>query len=365
MGKKGSRQAPLGLSSLIGLNEAILELNDPRLTADGVLDRAAKRCEGLIAHSTVWVACSDLRERSISCYYGPWAQQAIDLAPAFGFHLAEHPQFMALCRGIAQPVDSVSDYVSLRQWRSSGMFREVVKLAGAIDQLSSSILLGENLSFSVVINRDRWGFGDEERLVLELFTPHVAQAWRNRVRWEQQLHLATSREWVVDHFGNVIDAGDGLDSWLAANFPEEGSGISRAALPKPVRTWISQTLIPMARMRGTPSVADLTMDFPDAEGRLYRFQLSPGQSFARHVVSVAPVIRSAAEESQRLLGLGLSPRQAEVLLWLSRGKSNDEIAAILGISLFTVKAHLRAIFPILMVDNRHAAATRAWHEMRR
>jgi len=45
----------------------------------------------------------------------------------------------------------------------------------------------------------------------------------------------------------------------------------------------------------------------------------------------------------------MSFRQAEILRWVAYGKTNEEIARVLGISLFTVKAHLRAIFPILMV----------------
>ncbi|MDB6068857.1 MAG: Methyl-accepting chemotaxis protein [Verrucomicrobiales bacterium] len=53
----------------------------------------------------------------------------------------------------------------------------------------------------------------------------------------------------------------------------------------------------------------------------------------------------------------LSRREREVMDWLSEGKSNDEIAIILGISPHTVKNHLDRIFKKLCVDHRHAAAT--------
>jgi DNA-binding CsgD family transcriptional regulator len=45
----------------------------------------------------------------------------------------------------------------------------------------------------------------------------------------------------------------------------------------------------------------------------------------------------------------------EVLHWLGLGKSNDEIATILGISFHTVKNHLDHIFHKLGVHNRHEA----------
>lgn len=52
----------------------------------------------------------------------------------------------------------------------------------------------------------------------------------------------------------------------------------------------------------------------------------------------------------------LSPREREVAEWVCQGKSNDEIAVILGISSHTVKNHLDKIFRKLGVENRYAAA---------
>lgn len=60
-----------------------------------------------------------------------------------------------------------------------------------------------------------------------------------------------------------------------------------------------------------------------------------------------------------LTALGLSPRVAEVLLWVAQGKSNADIGTILGISESTVKKHLVEIFQVLGVENRSAATLRA------
>ncbi|HTH46713.1 MAG TPA: helix-turn-helix transcriptional regulator, partial [Candidatus Limnocylindria bacterium] len=57
--------------------------------------------------------------------------------------------------------------------------------------------------------------------------------------------------------------------------------------------------------------------------------------------------------------LGISPREAEVLLWVAQGKSNAEIAAILGLSEFTVKRHMAGLFAKLGVDSRNAASVMA------
>lgn len=57
--------------------------------------------------------------------------------------------------------------------------------------------------------------------------------------------------------------------------------------------------------------------------------------------------------------LALTPRVAEVLLWLAQGKTNSEIATILGNSESTVKKHVLEIFDKLSVETRGAAALRA------
>lgn len=54
--------------------------------------------------------------------------------------------------------------------------------------------------------------------------------------------------------------------------------------------------------------------------------------------------------------LGLTPREAEVLLWVAQGKSNADVATILGMSEKTAKIHLGHIFEKLHVETRTAAA---------
>lgn len=55
---------------------------------------------------------------------------------------------------------------------------------------------------------------------------------------------------------------------------------------------------------------------------------------------------------------GLSEREAEVLHWVSEGKTNSEIGSILDISSFTVKNHMQRVFKKLDVLNRAQAVSR-------
>ncbi len=75
---------------------------------------------------------------------------------------------------------------------------------------------------------------------------------------------------------------------------------------------------------------------------------------ARHssIARKAPDLSSPAP----LLALGLTPKEAEVLLWVAQGKSNSEAAAILGVGEATIKKHLEHIFEKLGVEKRGAAS---------
>jgi DNA-binding response OmpR family regulator len=54
--------------------------------------------------------------------------------------------------------------------------------------------------------------------------------------------------------------------------------------------------------------------------------------------------------------LTVTEREAEVLLWIARGKSNRDIAEILNLSPRTVNKHLEQIYAKLGVENRASAA---------
>jgi DNA-binding NarL/FixJ family response regulator len=84
------------------------------------------------------------------------------------------------------------------------------------------------------------------------------------------------------------------------------------------------------------------------ETRLRRCRQQATREFNPDFSSPAPLVK-----------LGLTPRAAEALLWLAQGKTNPEIATILGVSESTVKKHVQEMFEKLGVETRGAAAVRA------
>ncbi|HWL51425.1 MAG TPA: helix-turn-helix transcriptional regulator, partial [Chthoniobacteraceae bacterium] len=74
--------------------------------------------------------------------------------------------------------------------------------------------------------------------------------------------------------------------------------------------------------------------------------------------------RRELEGCRRLQCLGLSPRESEVLFWMTEGKLNREIATMLGLSLGTVQDHVAHLLAKLGQENRHAATVFAISQLR-
>ncbi|MFO1484452.1 MAG: LuxR C-terminal-related transcriptional regulator [Verrucomicrobiaceae bacterium] len=66
-------------------------------------------------------------------------------------------------------------------------------------------------------------------------------------------------------------------------------------------------------------------------------------------------LEAAVFEPAMLQSLGLSDREAGVMKWLAEGKTNAEIADLLGITTSTVNKHVESILKKLGVENRAQA----------
>ncbi|HEY1078266.1 MAG TPA: response regulator [Fontimonas sp.] len=98
--------------------------------------------------------------------------------------------------------------------------------------------------------------------------------------------------------------------------------------------------------------------FVEVDGRRLEFSYVGTTSPSEFLFRLADV--SPGREERTLQdALSLTGREADVLIWISRGKANREISEILGISHRTVNKHLEQVFEKLGVENRAAAAARA------
>lgn len=74
--------------------------------------------------------------------------------------------------------------------------------------------------------------------------------------------------------------------------------------------------------------------------------------------SIARMVVRAFQPAKPLATEKLSPREAELLSWLARGRTYKECADAMSLSLDTVRTYVRRIYEKLQVNCRHAAVTR-------
>src|SRR5882672_5781386 len=118
-------------------------------------------------------------------------------------------------------------------------------------------------------------------------------------------------------------------------------------LPDSLQQWLEQA---QASKGGTKTA---TASFPDhPELRLHYMGNAGPNEFLLRLAKDAGHNLPAEFSSE----LGLTTREGEVLAWLSKGKTNRDIAQILGLSPRTVDKHLEQIYAKLGVENRTAAA---------
>lgn len=151
--------------------------------------------------------------------------------------------------------------------------------------------------------------------------------------------LAQSSQAALDVAGRYLLAVDPEGRILWAT-PQARSLLAEAGLEACVPALAVQTgRLPAGSLSG-PTLELQHVGQVSDEERLFR------------VMPAADPEREAALLKERLQ---LTSREAEVLVWLGRGKSNRDIADILMLSPRTVNKHLEQIYPKLGVENRAAA----------
>jgi DNA-binding NarL/FixJ family response regulator len=133
-----------------------------------------------------------------------------------------------------------------------------------------------------------------------------------------------------------------LSGTLAGNADED------FVLPEPMTQWLEQ-----AQRGKTESKTAVMTAFPGNEQLRLQFMGKLGSNeFLLRLAKDTSGDMPAEFSSE----LGLTTREGEVLSWLSKGKTNRDIAQILGLSPRTVDKHLEQIYSKLGVENRTAAA---------
>lgn len=165
---------------------------------------------------------------------------------------------------------------------------------------------------------------------------HLANARLTRSA-QQALDAAGRYLVAIDHNGRVVWSTPKASALL-------GGAAPAPSLPDDIVVW----------SRNQTASGPTTRSI-DIAGQ--RIEISYVGRIAAEEILLRLTPRTSNEQETKLrTQLGLTPREAEVLLWVGRGKSNRDIGDILGLSPRTVNKHLESIYSKLGIENRAAAA---------
>jgi DNA-binding NarL/FixJ family response regulator len=175
--------------------------------------------------------------------------------------------------------------------------------------------------------------------VMARLATHVRNARVTRLAREA-VDVAGMGTVLLDYQGRVAWRSPQASAWLDEAFGSDETGQRLAT------GWLSQALRDGEGGAG-----------PSSHGRLLARGMGRG-SLGESML----LLRQASQDelsAQRLRDIALTPRETEVLSWLAKGKTNRDIADILGMSPRTVNKHLEHIFEKLGVETRSAATALA------
>ncbi|SDY25649.1 response regulator [Delftia lacustris] len=154
----------------------------------------------------------------------------------------------------------------------------------------------------------------------------------------------------VAGLGVVVLDGQGRVAWRS---PQAARWLEEAFADQPFPMEAAGDWLAGARQPDQAGHQDLALALADGRQLLARHMGASGLGESMVLLShEAP----QAPAARRLQQVALTPRETEVLSWLSKGKTNRDIADILGMSPRTVNKHLEHIFEKLGVETRTAAA---------
>ncbi|HTR41829.1 MAG TPA: LuxR C-terminal-related transcriptional regulator [Pseudomonadales bacterium] len=270
------------------------------------------------------------------------------LFPRFKELAWQHPLIVNQMQSANFPVHKISDFLTQDAFHQLELYQDVYRLMGVEYQIAVTVRLSSSHVIAFALSRKDADYDERERALLELLRPHLVVAFNNldliqnhktiQNGTELALNELSSATLIVEPQGNILYHTGPAMQWLGVTSTER--------VPAPVTDWLNRCLKAGNReaLRWNSTAGEI------------QIRAMPTSASDRWLLVLS------LEDSRRPAGgasgiSGLSRRQQEVAHWIREGKTNPEIATIMGISPRTVQKHVEHIFEKLGVESRVAIAT--------
>ncbi len=298
-----------------------------------------------------------------------------DLETVIFHNPAENPLIANYLKTGDSRAYKISDFLNQNQLhRLEGVYQSFLRPIGMEDQMG--IVLQDNTpvnrngfsqikSVTAISAVREQNFSERDRVVLNLLHPHLLNAFQNvSVLTQMQQELIQLNQ-TIDQLGAVILNLDGQAQlmthrafqWLTQYFQPPSH---QSRLPEDLQHWVQYQISLMTQSSELPPASLPLRLERDGKQLMIRVVCDPLNN-QYLLLMQEQRIQSLSVELLELLGL--TRREAEVLLWVAQDKSNAEIGSLLICSDATVKKHLEHIYQKLGVQTRMSAVMAAFRKL--
>jgi DNA-binding CsgD family transcriptional regulator len=271
-----------------------------------------------------------------------------NLFPRFRKLAHQHPLITRQLRSPNFPVHKISDFLGQQDYHRLELYQEVYRHLGVEYQIAATIKLEPDRVTAFALSRRQRDYDERDRVVLEMLRPHLVVAfnhlalageWQNlRENAALALHELSSATIIVNPLGRILyHVGPGL-RWIGA--------ADGGCLPAGLTDWVRRQ--PQFSSHRSTCLATCA-------GEVH---IRAVPTTNRERILLVLTLKEDHAFGSAVSAVNLTPREHEVAQWISEGKTNAQIATILGISPRTVHKHVEHIFERLGVESRVALTVR-------
>ncbi len=283
-------------------------------------------------------------------------------------HFFEHPVAQNFSKTLGGAY-KVSDFITQQQlYRLEGFYQQFLRVMGVADQMTLFLTETQHRpgmppqevpSVCFGLHREQWTFSERDRLLLNLLRPHLVQAYENARTFHKTQQQAKQFQQSLEQLQVIVLDKDLRVQLMSAEtaqclqtyFP----GVSTAGqLPDFVSSWVRHQVDRLHSPLELPS-SQLSLTI-ELAGKKLILRLVPDRAAGQYLLLLE---EQEPLSLKALVYLGLSRRETQVLLGLTKGWDNSAIAQQLGIKSSTVRKHLENIYWKLRVQSRSEAVSKA------
>ena len=278
-------------------------------------------------------------------------------------YIDENPLINHYRRTLDGHAVKIADFLTPSEFRRLGLYNEIFRRVG-LDQWMTIVLPhGPHAAIAVSLGRSGKDFSERDRLALNLLRPHLLQAHDNTAALTQVQQESVGMKQVMENLeravvvlgkkGRLQWCTERAERWIWEYF---GSAQDAGHLPDDLRRWVEHQRSALVNQSDILLLQHPLVVKRAGKRLLVRF-VADNLEDHHLLILEEQYIRLSAESLKS--SLGLTDREAEILLGIAQGKTNKAIAEDLYVSPLTVKTHLQRFYRKLGVKSRAEALSMA------